>query len=136
MTRLIWSIVIIAVAVALPSSFLELTGSRFGISGLGVLFVLPLGVVGYAAVCGLRNEWSRGIAVVGLMSSAIATALAAFLAAISGVAADWSPKDDHPESLLAFTAIAALVAGVGCLVASIVGPPRDLLEAEPEAEPR
>jgi hypothetical protein len=57
--RLIWSIVIIAVAVALPSSFLELTGSRFDISGLGALFVLPLGVVGYAAVCGLRNQWSR-----------------------------------------------------------------------------
>ena len=134
--RVLWTIVLLAAIAALGASFVSVGDDGIAIEGIGVMFVLPLGVIGWIAIAGMRERWSRGLAFVGffaaVMSVAIAVLLYAAVAVGRGVgdllgAIARTSAVDQPVSAIGITAIAACVAGLGCLFALAVGPPRPLV---------
>lgn len=134
--RLIWSLVGVAAVVALVGSFVVLRDGELGVHGLGVFFVTPLGALISLAIAGLRERWSRGLAVAGAFAALVTLGIAGFLHGALGagrgigtlLAAVARQTPDAPEvDLLGLTALGALVALAGCLVCALAGPRRHTL---------
>ena len=135
----VWTLVLLAAIGGLGASFVSVGADGVALEGAGVLFVLPLGVIAAVAIAGLRERWSRGLAFTGFFASVVSVVIAGlFYAAVSvgrglgdllGAIARTS-GEAQPVSLVGITAIAAIVAGLGCLFAIAVGPPHRLVAPE------
>jgi hypothetical protein len=139
--RVLWAIVLIVAVVGATAAFIGVGPDGATVEGIGVFFALPLGTIVAVAIGGLRDRWDRGFAVVGVLLSVLtvftagllyaAMAVGQGLGALLSLATRQGTQVEHGP-LLGVTAVAAIVTGVGCLFAAVVGPPRQLV-IEPDA---
>ena len=138
----LWAVVLIAAVAGAVAAFIGVGPGGASLEPVGVLFAMPLGIVAAIAIGGLRDRWSRGLASVGVVASAMTVGIAGLLyAAMSvgqGLGALLSVVAGHSSetrgTLLGGSAVASIVSGLGCLFAVIVGPP-PVLVVEPLLEP-